>query len=436
MPDVLPGETARWQHLEAVLRDLARRYGYREIRTPVVEHTEVFQRSVGEGTDIVEKEMYTFLDRGGRSLTLRAEGTAPVVRALLEHNLAAGGLPVRVYYICPIFRYDRPQAGRYRQHTQFGGEVIGSPDPSADAEVLSLAVRALETLGLRDLRLHVNSVGDDVCRPGYLEALRNYYRPHLPELCEDCRRRFDIAPLRLLDCKRDADRRLAEGAPRMLEYLCDPCREHFEGVQAHFRAMGIAYEVDPSIVRGMDYYTRTAAEVFSGKIGAQSAVFGGGRYDGLAAQLGGKPIPGVGFGMGLERVLRVLEEEQIALPADRPPDLFIATGRSDDAPGALGLRSAAHALADRLRHDGLSVEADVMDRSLNAQMRQANRVGARFALIVERDRLALREMGTGEEHDLSAALADAAALLRGEPAAAARVAHVVAGRIASGKERA
>ena len=436
MPDVLPGETARWQHVEAWLRDLARRYGYREIRTPVVEHTEVFQRSVGEGTDIAEKEMYTFLDRGGRSLSLRAEGTAPVVRAVLEHNLDAAGLPARLYYICPIFRYDRPQAGRYRQHTQFGAEVIGSPEPAADAEVLSLAVRALETLGLRDVALHLNSVGDDVCRPRYLEALRDYYRPHLEELCEDCRRRFDVAPLRLLDCKRERDRRLAQAAPKMLDYLCDACRAHFEGVQAQLRAMGITYQIDPGIVRGLDYYTRTAAEVFSGKVGAQNAVFGGGRYDGLAAQLGGKPIPGVGFGMGLERVLQVLEQEGIALPGDRPPDVFIATGRSEDSAGTGRLRAAAHALADRLRGGGLSVEADVMDRSLNAQMRQANRVGAVYTLILERDRLPLREMGTGQELDLGLGPAELEALGRADARALERVAQAVAARVRAGKERA
>jgi len=433
MQDILPGETARWQHLEGVLRDLARRHGYREIRTPVVEHTEVFQRGIGEGTDIVDKEMYTFRDRGDRSLSLRAEGTAPVMRAFLEHNIGAAGLPVRVYYICPIFRYDRPQAGRYRQHTQFGAEVIGSPDPAADAEVLGLAVRTLETLGLTDVELHLNSVGDEVCRPRYLEALRDYYRPYLGEMCDDCRRRFEIAPLRLLDCKRDHDRRLAEGAPRMLDYLCDACKEHFEGVQAYFRAMGISYRIDPGIVRGLDYYTRTAAEVFSGKLGAQSAMFGGGRYDGLAAQLGGKPVPGVGFGMGLERVLRVLEQEQIALPGEPPPDLFIAA--ADDA-GARDLHTAANAMADRLRRAGLSVEADVMGRSLNAQMRQANRVGARFALILEGDRLRLREMATGQEADLTSEPGDAAALAHADARVMARLTQAVAARVGSRKEHA
>ncbi|HLJ60448.1 MAG TPA: histidine--tRNA ligase [bacterium] len=436
MQDVLPGETARWQHVEGVLRDIARRYGYREIRTPVVEHTEVFQRGVGAGTDIVEKEMYTFLDRGGRSLSLRAEGTAPVMRAFLEHNLGAGGLPVRVYYICPIFRYDRPQAGRYRQHTQFGAEIIGSAEPAADAEVLSLAVRGLETLGLTDVALHLNSVGDPVCRPRYLEALRHYFRPHLEELCEDCRRRFEIAPLRLLDCKKEHDRRIAAGAPRMLDYLCDACRAHFDGVQAHLGAMGITYRVDPGIVRGLDYYTRTAAEVFSGKIGAQNAMFGGGRYDGLAEQLGGRPSPGVGFGMGVERVLLVLEQEGVGVPVDAAPDLFIATGASEDPARALSV--AAHALADRLRRAGLVADADAMGRSLTAQMRHANRVGARFVLILDGTRLPLRDMGTKEEVALAADPAEAGAVAHGDEAAMERIVRAVTARVgprAAGKER-
>ena len=311
--------------------------------------------------------------------------------------------------------------------------MIGSPDPAADAEVLSLAVRALEVLGLPDVELHLNSVGDEVCRPRYLEALRDYYRPHLEELCDDCRRRFEIAPLRLLDCKREHDRRLAAAAPRMLDYLCDACKEHFEGVQAYFRAMGIRFLIDPGIVRGLDYYTRTAAEVFSGKIGAQSAMFGGGRYDGLAAQLGGKPVPGVGFGMGLERVLRVLEQEQVALPSEAPPDVFIAAA---DAAGARGLHTAANALADRLRRAGLGVEADVMARSLNAQMRQANRAAARFALILEGDRVRLREMATGQEVDVASEPGDAAALAQADAQVVERLAQAVAVRVGSREEHA
>ncbi|HET7264904.1 MAG TPA: histidine--tRNA ligase [bacterium] len=397
MQDVLPEDTGRWQRVEARMRDLAGRYGYREIRTPIVEHTEVFQRGVGAGTDIVDKEMYTFEDRGGRSLTLRAEGTAPVVRAVLEHNLAAQAPPVRVYYICPIFRYDRPQAGRYRQHTQFGAEVIGAPAPAADAEVLSLAVRLTEAVGLRGLDVRLSSVGDAKCRPHYEDVLRAYYAPRLDELCDDCRRRYDTAPMRLLDCKREHDREIAAGAPRILDYLCDECRAHFAGVRAHLEAMGISYTVDPMIVRGLNYYTRTAFEAMSGALGAQNVVFGGGRYDGLAEQMGGPPTPGVGFGMGIERLLIVLDAAGTRPSADHGVDLFIATAGTG-SPQAL-------AIADRLRGRGLSVTADVMGRGLRSQMRQADRAGAAWVLLlgedeVKRGAAILREMASGEQAEV------------------------------------
>jgi len=397
MQDILPDDTGRWQWVEAKIRDLARRYGYREIRTPIVEHTEVFQRGVGEGTDIVDKEMYTFTDRGGRSVTLRAEGTAPVVRAVLEHSLAAAAPPVRVYYICPIFRYDRPQAGRYRQHTQFGAEVIGAAEPAADAEVLSLAVRVVEAVGVRNVDVRLSSVGDGVCRPHYEEVLRAYYAPRLAELCDDCRRRFDTAPMRLLDCKREHDREVAAGAPRILDYLCDPCREHFKGVRAHLDAMGIAYTVDPLIVRGLNYYTRTAFEAVSGALGAQNVVFGGGRYDGLAEQMGGPPTPGVGFGMGIERLLLVLAADGATPTADRGIDVFVATAGTG-SPQAL-------AIADRLRGRGLSVMVDLMGRALRSQMRQADRAGAAWVLLLGEDEVnrgvaILREMASGAQMEV------------------------------------
>ena len=396
MQDVLPDVVGSWHDVESRMRDWAHRYGYREIRTPTVEHTEVFQRGVGEGTDIVDKEMYTFLDRGGRSLTLRAEGTAPVMRAFLEHNLGGAGLPVRVYYICPIFRYDRPQKGRFRQHTQFGAEVIGSPDPAADAEVLSLPVRLVQSLGLAQVEVHLNSVGDHVCRPRYIQALKDYYRPHLDEVDEDCRRRYKTNPLRLLECKHD--QRIARGAPRMLDYLCDPCREHFKAVQGYLDATGIPHAIDPYIVRGLDYYTRTAWEVFSGKLGAQNSMLGGGRYDGLAEQLAGPPTPGVGFGMGVERLLLVLEEEGIVLRGDPSPDVFIATAGTD--------LSRALALADQIRGGGLAVIVDVMGRGLKAQMKQADRLGAPFVLLLGEDEVqrgvaVLRHMATGKQEEVA-----------------------------------
>jgi histidyl-tRNA synthetase len=419
MPDVLPGEVGRWHAVEGRVRDFAQRYGYREIRTPVVEPTEVFQRAVGSGTDIVDKEMYTFTDRGGRSLSLRAEGTAPVMRAFLEHNLGAGGLPVKLYYICPIFRYDRPQAGRYRQHTQFGAEAIGAPEPAADAEVLSLAVRLVQSLGLTRFDVRLSSVGDEVCRPRYLEALREFYRPRLGELCEDCRRRFEVSPMRLLDCKHEHDREIARQAPRMLDYLCDACREHLGGVRANLDAMGVAYTIDPFIVRGLDYYTRTAWEAVSERLGAQNVIFGGGRYDGLAEQLGGLPTPGVGFGMGLERLLLVLEQEGVALPGESGPEVYIATAGADPA--------RALQLADRLRRAGIATDVELMARGLRAQLKQADRLGARFALLLGEDELrrgvaAIREMATGtqDEAPLDALPDVLAARLRPEAVGKAR----------------
>jgi histidyl-tRNA synthetase len=415
MQDILPAEVGRWHTVERRIRDLAHRYGYQEIRTPVVEHTEVFLRGVGSGTDIVDKEMYTFLDRGERSLTLRAEGTAPVMRAFLEHNLGSAGLPVKLYYLCPIFRYDRPQAGRYRQHTQFGAEVIGAAEPAADAEVLSLAARLIMSLGLERFEVHLSSVGDAVCRPGYIDILKDYYRPRLDEMCEDCRLRFEIAPMRLLDCKRPHDREIAREAPRMLDFLCDACRAHFDGVRAHLDAMGLSYVVDPSIVRGLDYYTRTAFEAFSGALGAQNVVFGGGRYDGLAEQLGGRATPGVGFGMGLERLLLVLEQEGQEIPRDPGVDVYIATAGTD--PGrALGL-------ADRLRRSGIATDLDLMARGLRAQMKQADRLGARFVVVLGEDEVrrgvaVIREMAAGaqEEAALDALPESLAARLRSRAA--------------------
>lgn len=398
MHDILPEESWKWQYLEEKIRTFAHRYGYREIRTPVVEYTEVFQRGVGEGTDIVEKEMYTFLDRGGRSLSLRPEGTAAVVRAYLEHNLGASGTPVKLYYIAPLFRYDRPQRGRYRQHHQFGAEILGTPDPAADAEVLSLPIRLMQDLGLREVEVHLNSVGDAACRPRYIEALRNYFGRYLDELCADCQRRYEVNPLRILDCKEERCHALAREAPTIFPYLCQECRSHFEGVQEHLDWLGIRYTIDPFIVRGLDYYTRTAAEVYSGKLGAQNAMFGGGRYDGLASQLGGPPVPGVGFGMGIERLLLVLEEEGIALPREDGLDVFVATM------GESGHREAFQ-LLDRMRQAGLRADGDPSRRELRAQMKLANRLGARYTVILGEEELrsgmaTVRDMASGVQERL------------------------------------
>lgn len=396
MRDILPGEVERWQAVEAIVHDLAARYGFREIRTPIVEHTEVFQRTVGDDTDIIAKEMYTFTDRGDRQLSLRPEGTAAVMRAYIEHGLRQQPQPAKLYYIAPMFRYDRPQRGRYRQHTQFGAEIIGSPQPAADAEVLALPIRLLEAVGLQDVVVRLNSVGDAECRPRFTAALRDYFAPHADALCEDCRRRLDHNPLRLLDCKKEGCRRIARGAPSSIDYLCEACTKHLDGVKRHFELLGIAYEVDPTIVRGLDYYTRTAVEVTSGRLGAQNAMFGGGRYDGLAEQLGGPPTPGVGFGFGLDRLLLSLEDGGQALPVpDRRPVAVVVT--VGEAARAEGVR-----VLDGLRAAGIHADGDLLDRDLRGQLRYADRVGARVAVVIGDDELraeivTMREMRTGEQ---------------------------------------
>jgi histidyl-tRNA synthetase len=418
MRDILPGEVEQWQALEERIHDLAARHAFREIRTPVVEHTEVFQRTVGEATDMVEKEMYTFTDRGGRSLSLRPEGTAAVMRAYLEHGLRQQPQPARLYYIAPMFRYDRPQKGRYRQHTQFGAEIIGSPHPAADAEVLALPIRLMQSLGLVGVEVRLNSVGDAVCRPRFLEALRAYFRPHAAALCEDCRRRLERNPLRVLDCKREGCHRIAQGAPRSIDHLCEACAAHLDGVRRQFDLLGVPYRIDPSIVRGLDYYTRTAVEVFSGRLGAQNAMFGGGRYDGLAEQLGGPPTPGVGFGFGMDRLLLALAADGGPPAADRQAQVMVVT---------IGEEAARRGVqvADRLRGAGLRVETDLLGRDLRAQLKHADRVGVRYAVLLGDDELRagvviLREMASGEQVSVpeAGAAAALAARLAAPPAAA------------------
>jgi histidyl-tRNA synthetase len=393
MRDILPGEVERWHALEAVIHDYAARFGFREIRTPVVEHTEVFQRTVGEATDMVEKEMYTFADRGGRSLSLRPEGTAAVMRAYLEHGLRQRPQPGKFYYIAPMFRYDRPQKGRYRQHTQFGAEIIGSPEPAADVEVLVLPIRLMQAIGLAEVEVHLNSVGDAVCRPRYLAALLDYFRPRADQLCEDCRRRLERNPLRVLDCKQESCHRIARAAPSGIDYLCEACAAHFEDVKQRFDQLGVRYVIDPFIVRGLDYYTRTAVEVFSGRLGAQNAMFGGGRYDGLAEQLGGPPTPGVGFGFGLDRLLLVAEGEGLVPPVDRSVEVMLVTF------GEAARREGLTVL-DAVRRAGVRAEGDLLGRDARAQLKHADRIGARLALVLGDDELAagtvtIREMKTG-----------------------------------------
>jgi len=393
--DFLPRETARWRYVEDAARRVCRLYGYGEIRTPTFEETELFVRGTGETTDIVQREMYAFTDKGGRSLTLRPEGTPPVVRAYLENGLHSDPQPTKLFYIAPMFRYERPQAGRFREHHQFGVELFGSPEPEADAEVIHLALDFLTRLGLSGLRVRLNSIGCSQCREAYRVALREYLRPFLDDMCRNCQRRFADNPLRFLDCKREECRALKAGAPRTLDYLCAECRVHLLRLQEVLDLLGVDYATDAGLVRGLDYYTRTVFEIVHHQLGAQDAVCGGGRYDGLIEALGGRPTPGVGFGLGLERLLMVLDLIGAHLPEPPPLDAFVVT--IGEASRAEGLR-----LMYELRAGGLSADTDYLRRSVKAQMRYAGKCPARYVLMLGEDeaasgRVTVREMETGRQ---------------------------------------
>lgn len=372
--DILPGMVNGWRYVEQIIREACREFNYQEIRTPIFEHTELFQRGIGDGTDVVDKEMYTFTDRSGRSLTLRPENTASVVRSFVENKLYAEPMPLKVFYIGPMFRYDRPQAGRMRQFHQFGVEALGSESPVVDAEVIMLALTVLKKLGLKDLKLKINSVGCPKCRPQHRKLLQDYFRPHLSELCEDCQSRFDRSPLRILDCKVDADKPFMAGAPKITDSLCDECKEHFETVKKLLTEAGVEYEVDSNLVRGLDYYTKTAFEIQYSPLGAQSTVGGGGRYDGLVEELGGPSTPGVGFAMGLERILLALEKQNLLPETKEAVDVFAVIPDEGGVADAFRVVTA-------LRNQGLVCDMNLVPRSMKAQMKQANREQAKFALI-------------------------------------------------------
>ena len=365
--DVLPEDSYRWQYVERTALSVAEDFGYREIRTPVFEHTNLFLRSVGETSDVVQKEMYTFEDKGGRSITLRPEGTAGATRAALEHGLLNGALPVKVSYVTSCYRYEKSQKGRYREFHQFGVECFGAAAPQADAETISLAMTVLESLGLQKIALHINSIGCPVCRAKYTEALRAYFGAHREELCETCQGRLERNPMRILDCKSPVCQKIATGAPVMLEYLCEDCKAHFETVKACLDAAEIAYTVDPHIVRGLDYYTRTVFELVAEN---GLVVAGGGRYDGLVEELGGAPQPGLGFAMGLERLLMVMEEQQCRFPEPPACELYLVSMGQEAA-------NRCYALATQLRRGGVAVESDIVGRSLKAQMKYADKRGTR-----------------------------------------------------------
>ena len=397
--DVLPEEAVQWQVIEAVMRSEASLHGFGEVRTPVFEHTELFQRGVGDTTDIVQKEMYTFLDKGGRSVTLRPEGTAGAARAMLEHGVYNNGLPVKFYYFISCYRYEKAQKGRLREFHQFGAEMYGSADPLADAEVILLGSSIFERFGLKDVRLEINSIGCPECRAKYLEALRAYFEDRKGELCETCLGRLERNPMRILDCKSPVCSAIAQGAPRMLDYLCDGCREHFESVKQALDAVGVAYTVNPSIVRGLDYYTRTVFEFLAPIDGKELAVCAGGRYDGLIEELGGQSMPALGFGLGMERLLLLLKQQSVELPGADPCEIFIA---SLGQPAKL----AAFRLCDTLWKSSVQAACDVNARGLKAQMKYADKIGAKYCLVLGDDELAagkaeLKNMKTGEKKKIS-----------------------------------
>ncbi len=393
--DVLPDESYKLRFIEKTAAEAAEIYGFKEIRTPVFEHTELFQRGVGETTDVVQKEMYTFEDNGHRSVTLRPEGTAGTVRAFLEHGLFNEPLPQKYYYLTSCYRYEKPQAGRLREFHQFGVEAFGAEGPAQDAEIIALAKHVFDLFGLADVRLEINSIGCPTCRKDFQNALRAYFGAHKKDLCETCLGRLERNPMRILDCKSPVCAGIAAGAPKVLDYLCEECRAHFDGVKRHLDAMEIDFTVNPTIVRGLDYYTRTVFEFISGGIGAQSTVCGGGRYDGLVAELGGASLPACGFGMGIERLKLVLEAEGTEFPKEFRTDFYIAPARPEYACEAMRL-------TELLRREGVIALTDVSGRSLKAQMKFADKKRALFTLVLGEDEIAAgagkaKNMDTGEE---------------------------------------
>lgn len=376
--DILPEQIGNWLYIEEKIRAICKNYGYEEIRTPTFEHTELFQRGIGEGTDVVDKEMYTFTDRGGRSVTLRPENTASAVRAYLQNKLYATGNLVKLFYIGSMFRYDRPQAGRLREFHQFGVEALGEQNPAVDAEIILLAWDFLKSLGLDDLKLKINTVGCPQCRPVYRQKLQHYFSENIDDLCDDCKHRLLKNPLRILDCKVDGGKEFVEDAPKIETCLCDECREHFSAVQKFLQAAGVDFEIDSHLVRGLDYYTKTAFEIQYLPLGAQSAVAGGGRYDGLIEEIGGTPTPGIGFAAGIERILIALEKQNLLRADKNNFDAFIV---------AVGAAAEIYAfkLLTELRRKNIAATMDFAKRSLKAQMKQAAKSGAKFALIIGDD---------------------------------------------------
>ena len=390
--DVISPDSCKWQYIEGKARDICKRFGFGEIRTPTFEHTELFLRGVGDTTDVVEKQMYTFEDKGKRSITLRPEGTASAARAYIEHNLSSQPLPIKLFYTIPCFRYEKPQAGRLREFHQFGVEVFGSANPTIDVEIISLAVMFLNELGLDKLSLNINSIGCPECRKKYNEILIDYFKKHTDELCDTCKGRLERNPLRILDCKSPICGALAKDAPKLIDYICDECKEHFEAVKTGLDTIGISYKVDPDIVRGLDYYTKTVFEITSNEIGSQSAVCGGGRYDGLIEELGGAPSPGIGFALGIERLIMVMENKGLGFGDIPVPALFVAN---------IGEKAGVYAekLIYDLRKKGIICEKDRIGRSLKAQMKYADKMGYKYTVVLGDDEINNNEVSVKNMND-------------------------------------
>lgn len=396
--DIYGKDSQNWQYIEQTAREVCEKFGFKEIRTPTFEHTELFLRSVGDTTDVVEKQMYTFTDKGERSITLRPEVTASCARAFLERNLYANPMPEKLYYIAPCFRYEKPQAGRLREFHQFGTEVFGSDKPCVDAEIISLAHIFLKTLGLKNLELNINSIGCPECRKKYNKILKEYFYEHTDELCDTCKSRLERNPLRILDCKSPICSEIAKNAPMLIDHICPECKEHFEKVKEYLDNMEIEYKINPKIVRGLDYYTKTVFEFVSNDIGAQSTVCGGGRYDGLIEQLGGDKISGIGFGLGIERLILTMQNQNITFPEEKRISIYVATiGENADM--------YAENLVYKLRAGNISAEKDRMGKSLKAQMKYANKIGAKYTVVLGDDEIAqqkfkLKNMDDGSETEV------------------------------------
>ncbi len=397
--DIVPNEVNKWHTVESVVKDTAEQFGFREIRIPTFEETGLFVRSVGDTTDVVQKEMYTVSSAGEKTYTLRPEGTAGTIRAIIENGILNEGLPQKVYYTLSCFRHEKAQKGRLREFHQFGCELLGSASPAADADAIALAHNVLDRLGLKNIRLNINSIGCPECRAKYREALKAYFEPHRSELCETCRERLDKNPMRLLDCKSKEDQEIAKDAPVITDYLCEECAAHFESVKKQLGIMGIDFVVNPKIVRGLDYYTRTVFEFISEDIGSQGTVCGGGRYDGLVEELGGKPTPALGFAMGLERILLTMEAQGCEFMEQRTCDLYLVSMGDAAAEKAVEITA-------RLREEGFYVEYDLVGRGLKAQMKYADKIRAKYVIVIgdselESGSAKLKNMATGEQSDIS-----------------------------------